>query len=448
MTIVLTEGQQKALEATVYDTRPVMILGGPGTGKSTLQAYIKGGWGHETVFCATTGVANQQLFDNQGGDGTASSVLSLPTRMYNKADLSKLGRKTRDLLMKSDAINRITIDEAGMLGADPFDLMGERIQKFNKAGATRKARNIQLILVADLLQIPPVMSEMEERMSIDRYGTKHFFMSQRFKDMDFNIISLDEVKRTEDEEFIYHLNVIRYGDEARLDDTLKYFNQRAGHKIPENLPVISPYNKVVSRINEVSLNANPNPCGVYTPDIKGDYDMKNCPVEETLRLKEGCPVMTLVNAPDGEYNNGSLGVVVQMEEGGVHVTFNDSGETHLVKPYTYAQNESYISGKETMEDGSVRDILRQRTVGEASCIPLKLAAASTCHKVQGKTITGQAVIDMGWGFNRPNFGTALTYVALSRFKRVEDIFLKVPLTKAHIKVCQTTVDWLRDQGCT
>jgi ATP-dependent DNA helicase PIF1 len=446
--IKFTEGQNLAMDAMVNGEKPVMVLGKPGTGKSTLLKQHRAGWGFETLYCATTGVANQQLFDGKGGSGTLNRVLSLPTKLYNQEDLQKINRYTSDILQRTDAVQRIVVDEAGMISPDSFELIGKRLSRFNRQTTKRVERNIQLCLIADLLQIPNILSKEEAGPMIKRHGTHLFFKTKLFEEAGFDIIFLNEVKRTSDQEFAEHLDVLRYGDTKLLPETLKYFNQRYG-TVPSQVPVLSPYNQVVAQVNHRALLDNPNPCGVYRSKVEGDYNVKNCPADTELRIKEGLPVITLVNEENGLYNNGSSGIVEQLTSEGVYVKFNATGETHLVAPHKFYQTESYVCGTETTEEGEVRDIIGQRVTGSAECIPLKLAAGMTCHRAQGRTIDSPAIVDLGRGFNRNgNFGTAIAYVALSRFTRLEDIFLAQKLNMSHVKVCRETIEWMVDKGFT
>ena len=334
-----------------------------------------------------------------------------------------------------------------MLTPDRFVLMAERIKRFSKPTKKRAARNIQMVLVGDLLQLPCVLFGKELELTLQRHGTRHFFLTKEFKEMNFEVVYLDKAVRSGDPVFNSFLDVIRYNDDSRMEEALAYFNKRANLPLPENVPLITTSNAAASEGNRVALSYNKNPCGVYRPTITGNYDMKNCPVEEELRLKVGMPVLTLVNHPDKLYNNGSGGVVEDMTEDGVYVRFNVTKETHLVEPFVFEEKDTYVDGVETLEDGTERPLILQKVVGSAECIPLRLASALTCHKVQGKTIDSPFVIDLGFrGFGKSGFGESIVYTALSRATEVDKIFLKHPLTRAHVRACPITLQWLKDNN--
>lgn len=448
MTINLTKGQQQAFELIANPKKNILLLGSGGSGKSFLLNLVKEQFGHETLFGATTGTANQNLFNCQGGDGTAHKIFSLPTAIYNNTHLKTVTPYTRDMFAKTDAIKRVCIDEGGSLTPDQFDLVTRRVDRFNKKSVLRAERDIQLVLVGDLLQLPGVLKGNDLDITRQRYGTEHFFLAERFKELDFDVVFLGDIMRTEDEEFKYHLDVIRYYEEDKLSETLKYFNQFAGRKPPENIPLLSPYNKTVAQANQNALNRLPGQSGTYTAELSGDYNIKDCPVDHPLRLKVGLPVMTIKNHEGGLYQNGSMGKVVQMTGDGVYVRFESTGETHFVETVEFVEKESYISGKEVLEDGTERDKVLQREVGKMVGVPpIKIAAGLTYHKAQGRTIDSPCELDFGWGFKQEgSFGTGMAYVGLSRFTKPEHIYLRHELTKKHIKTCMTTVRWMKDHG--
>ncbi len=72
--------------------------------------------------------------------------------------------------------------------------------------------------------------------------------------------------------------------------------------------------------------------------------------------------------------------------------------------------------------------LKYKTVGSITQYPLRLGYAITSHKVQGMTLD-KALIDINDAFD-----TGQTYVALSRCRSMEGVFLPGLLSKEAIKV--------------
>ncbi len=150
----LTQGQVDGLDEITTGNQHVVVMGKPGSGKSTLLKTHRASWGSETIYCGTTGVANQQLFDNVGGSATFHRVMSLPTTLYNNEHEKKMSRYTTDLFMQSDAVNTVICDEFFMTNPDSLELVSKRLEKANKPNKKRKERNIKLCGFGDPLQIP------------------------------------------------------------------------------------------------------------------------------------------------------------------------------------------------------------------------------------------------------------------------------------------------------
>ena len=250
------------------------------------------------------------------------------------------------------------------------------------------------------------------------------------------------------------LDVLRYGQEDRYENCLKWLNQFQTWDLPEGLPLLTSTNAKVDAANKQAVEANTNAAFVYRAKVKGQFNMKECPVEEVLTLKKGLPVITLVNQEDGEYSNGSFGYIEECFDDGVMVSFPATNETHFVAMFEFEQRESFLD-KETLEDGTVKDILNNKVVGTAMCCPVKVAAAFSVHRVQGRSIDVPTVVDLGYyGFDMDednDWGINMAYVALSRFRNPDNIILKYPLIhntltgKSHIKAHRKAIEYLRGE---
>ena len=133
--------------------------------------------------------------------------------------------------------------------------------------------------------------------------------------------------------------------------------------------------------------------------------MQNNSFVPTLELKLGCRVMCLINIrTEDDHNNsdilvcnGSTGKIVDFVDSQPKVLF-DNGYTHTFLPHLY-QSEK-IPGLYVEQ------------------IPLCQAYAITIHKCQGATLDS-AYIDLGDNV----FADGQSYVALSRVKHLEGLFL-------------------------
>lgn len=84
-------------------------------------------------------------------------------------------------------------------------------------------------------------------------------------------------------------------------------------------------------------------------------------------------------------------------------------------------------------------IIKRRTVGSFLQIPVQLAWAITIHKSQGKTFD-KVIVDIGRG----TFSPGQVYVALSRCRSFEGLFLKKPIEKKHIWLDRRIVKFITE----
>ena len=126
--------------------------------------------------------------------------------------------------------------------------------------------------------------------------------------------------------------------------------------------------------------------------------------------------MLTKNDPSGRWVNGTIGFVDKLEKDKIFVKVGKKifqVEIGTWEKFDYdLKNGKYVP----------------RVIGKFEQYPIKLAWAATIHKCQGQTFD-KVVIDLDTGA----FSHGMTYVALSRVKTIDGLFLARPVKESDIK---------------
>jgi hypothetical protein len=422
---VLTEEFRAAL-ALLGGGRHLFLTGKAGTGKSTLIRRFMAGTDHDAasekniVVVAPTGIAALNV------DGytvhrlfgfTATTTLDdVRTGTYRP------GRFTKTLA----SLDTLIIDEASMVRADLFDMLAAALQRFGpQPGAP--FGGVQIVLVGDLYQLPPVVTEAEAQYFTTRYATPYFFSADSFEREQFPTVSLTTVfRQLGDDRMAAILNEIREG--VLLGHAQEELNARTD---PDFVPpdgefwlTLAPTNRLVTARNRQHLERLDGDEFSNRARQYGDLSLFDPPADELLRFKIGAQVMMLNNDQSGRWVNGTLGRITAIDwaptgpaELTVTVDFTDGTDAE-VSPFMWEATRPVVEG------GS----LRHEVVGSFTQFPFKLAWAITIHKSQGQTLD-RLVVDLTGGM----FSTGQLYVALSRCTSMAGLVLKRPVLPKDLK---------------
>ena len=404
----------EALHMMEETNQNLFITGRAGTGKSTLLEYFRSITRKKIVVLAPTGVAAVNI----SGQTIHSFFGFRPDVTVDK--VKKTAKKKASPIYKN--LDAIVIDEISMVRSDLLDCV-DQFLRINGKTPGAPCGGIQMILIGDLYQIPPVVTGQERQIFKEYYESEYFFDAKVFQDMEFTFLELEKIYRQTDPVFIELLNKIRNKTVAGKD--LEAINRRAAGdnlELPEGVIYLTTTNAMAEKRNEAELDKLPGKRHYFTAEIGGEVDKKYFPASEVLQLKEGAQVMLLNNDAEGRWINGTIGTIAKVKNDGLAVRLLD-GATETVKPFKWSINRFFW-------DQDTKSVASE-TMGTFKQYPLKLAWAITIHKSQGKTFDHVA-IDLGRGA----FAPGQLYVALSRCRNLEGIYLKRKIRETDI-----WIDW-------
>lgn len=415
--------KEQQLALSKYEQGKNIFLTGPGgTGKSALIRYINQDAikkGIDLQVCALTGCAavllecKAKTIHSWASIGLANGTIE---SIVNRVSKNRYARQTwKD-------IEVLIIDEVSMMSQKIFELL-DAIGK-----ATRRNRRpfggIQLIFSGDFYQLPPVGNRDDPDTSKFCFESPLWFETFPMDDH----VQLVKIFRQNDPIYQRILNQLREGRLKRSSNELLL--QNVGKELNKENVLVKP-TKLFPTKNKVDyINAEEMiklTGEEYQFKVKYHVDLEmtekerlvrlqytkeqiqtellylqgNLLCDAVVKLKVGAQVMCIVNIPLSNGNiicNGAQGVITSISEDGLPVVKYRNG---------YQMKMDYnIWGSEFIPGVGI------------SQIPLILAWALTIHKAQGSTLD-IAEVDAGSGI----FECGQTYVALSRVKSIEGLYL-------------------------
>jgi ATP-dependent DNA helicase PIF1 len=400
-----SEGQERAL-ALFHQGENLFLSGPGGSGKTTLIRHIYRDALEKNIpiqVVALTGCAAVLLgcrartlhsFAGIGlGNGTLGEVVARV-------------RKNRRACASWRSVRVLVVDEVSMMSKRLFETL-DHVARVIRKRPQEPFGGIQVIFSGDFFQIRPVGDGRDPDTSA--YCFESALWGQTF--LHRHHILLQQIFRQTDPVYTEVLNAVREGRlEQRHIDIMK---TRVNRPVQTDIrpTKLFPTRRQVDLINQQELERlSPEGetlyamkdhvdqgCGHTPEEVQRelDYLRKNVLCEESLRLREGAQVMSVVNK-DG-LCNGSRGVVVGFDNGLPVVRFHNGVEA-VMSPHVWKSEA--LPG-----------------VG-ISQVPLIISYACTIHKCQGSTLD-VAEVDVG----RFVFECGQTYVALSRLRGLEGLFL-------------------------
>jgi uncharacterized protein YpbB len=265
-------------------------------------------------------------------------------------------------------------------------------------------------------QLPPVVREPVWNILRDYYRSPYFFDSLVWPQLGAAEIALQTIYRQSDQRFLTLLSHVR--DRTMDADDFEQLRKRYDPNFKpteKGYILLSTHNHQANSINTSELEKIPGRMHSFEALIEGEFPDHLFPCGRLLQLKAGAQVMFIRNdSEEGQYFNGKLAVIKNIDRDNITVVFNDSGKSFDLHRETW-ENIDY---RVEEESGNIV----KNELGTFSQFPLRLAWAVTIHKSQGLTFD-KVIIDAG-----RSFAAGQVYVALSRCRSLEGIVLHSLIT--------------------
>ena len=381
----------------------------------------------EVAYTASTGVAATIIrgrtihsWSGLGIDVDPFSLESLPE--------SKKWWMINNVFEQIRQTDCLIIDEVSMLPAYFLSNL-DRACKIARKKLDKPFGGLQVVLVGDFLQLPPVDTHQKDSDGHDVDASYCFHAKDNtgkpiFGVSGFKWCYLDRVRRSKDDRLTDLLNGIRNENVSKQD--LRNLRSRFGMK-PEkgkSYTQLRTVNRSVDSYNEERLAKLHGNDQHYRVSWEGDAKkarelIKNAKMTD-IDLKPGAVVMLTSNRAiqgDSQHVNGSMGTILECDPHYVRILFND-GQTRDV--YRQADDITQIVVDEHVDEDTGETVVEEleETIATVKHLPIRLAWAITVHKSQGQTLDG-AIIDLSKCFQK-----GLGYVALSRCKSLDDIIME------------------------
>lgn len=369
----------------------VFLTGAPGAGKTyTLNQFIDEAEekGKNVAITASTGIAASHI-----GGTTIHSFSGLGIAEVLTPELIDKVIGNRRVVKRYKNTDVLVIDEVSMLHGKRLDMINHIAKLIRKS--QKAFGGMQVILVGDLYQLPPVNRESAE---IDFV---HY--SKSWKELDLRICYITEQHRQEGNDPL--LDILKAMRDNNITAEHRSLLANRSEVGGDKLTRLFSHNVDVDAINEQKLRELSGKSKHWKMHKSGDkYKLeslaKNVLAPEDLELRVGAEVMFVANNFEVGFVNGTRGTVIGFHKKSGHpVVKLESGRKLKVERHSWKMKED------------------EKIVAEVEQIPLRLAWAITIHKSQGMSLDA-AIVDLSKAFT-PGMG----YVALSRVRSLNGLYL-------------------------
>lgn len=375
-----------------------------------------------------------------------------PANLSSKAIPQKVADRIR-------ALRTLVIDEISMVRADSFEMMNAIMQRAK--GSSLPFGGVAVVVVGDLFQLPPIVTDADTQSYLMKeYGGIYFFHSHVLRD---NLLSVKFFELTKSYRQQNDLDYVKILDEFRKPlsalekiNLVGRLNSRVTDTLPDNTIIIASSNAQVGAVNAEKLDGIPG----QLREIEASYKIRRADngqyvrmhhsdlpspepimplvvpssMESKFSFKTGARVMFCKSNRSQGYINGDFGTIMRFENGRFLIRMEKSGAMVTMPTWPNELEEKRFDMEYDLRRHKLkRGVLIQETVQ----YPLKLAYAFTIHKSQGQTYDS-VVLDL----KSHIFAPGQLYVALSRVKSIEGLYLTKPLTYSDIIADESVFEFL------
>ena len=422
-----------------------IILSGAGVGKSaTIRAITMhaekillkaGDHPHKprVLICAPTGKAASII-----NGITLHSAFSFKFGTDHTPLSDKKLATFRELL--SD-LKVIVVDEMSLLDSDMLFKIHKRLCEVFQTEDLFANKGV--ILVGDLLQLPPVKGSFIFNKPTNTHSASFNDAQPLWQSFEPHELVVNH-RQGDSNKWAKILNELRVGNVTQEAKTLletrvttdPFLDQESMHVFYTNQEVADHNLQMLQNINEplVQLVAyKRGPRGYYFKTTKhGTIDSTQ--LMDVLGLKVGARICIVfnINTIDGLVN-GSLGTVLSFESNkhkkieAIIIKFDDysTGEQQRACYPILSQKYAYDNGTPIFRQELEYNITSKRGKGHAPKakivqFPMRLAWATTAHKMQGQTVKAGSKLIVHWN---KKFQPGMAYVMLGRCERIEDLYI-------------------------
>jgi GTPase SAR1 family protein len=375
---------------------------------------------------------------------------------------------TKDLValgMSLKNISLLIIDEISMVRADLFEMTNQICQR--ALSSDKPFGGIPMVLVGDMFQLPPIVSEDAVMEFLKReYGGIYFFNSHIVQKELQNIKLFELTKsyrQANDPSFVKILDAFRQPlSPERKVEIMDAINSRVAHSFPDDAVYVASSNEEVRQVNSLKLSelsgqvttidaeytiqkkdgtghvtlrhsdlpSNDDICEIIVPSA---YDSQ-------LKFKLGAKVVLCKSSKYWGYINGDFGTIEDFNGQFFTIKLEKNGNNILCpNPNDRYKSKQMVEYRYEMVYDSKRHRLVRKSpfIQKTKQFPLKLAYAFTIHKAQGQTYKN-VIVDL----NSHIFAPGQLYVALSRAKSLQGLFLTKPVAYSDIISDDSIFDFL------